>query len=98
MLTTPTDHKIVVDAGIDHGFGNDSSEIDSVSHDINKAMDIVSVISGASKTSSRVMRIASTSEEEGNSVQIERRSKRRADAIDPIATVVGTSSSLAVSL
>ncbi|KAH1032333.1 hypothetical protein J1N35_044507 [Gossypium stocksii] len=43
----------------------------SVSHEINKAMDIDSVISRVCKTSSGIVRITFTSEEEGNSAQLE---------------------------
>lgn len=88
LLIAPTNHRVVVDTGINHNSGDNSSETDSISRELNEAMDIGSLISGASKkrkTIVEVVRISCASEEEGSSAQLERRSKRRADSVDPIA-------------
>ncbi|PPR95940.1 hypothetical protein GOBAR_AA24728 [Gossypium barbadense] len=67
LLTAPTNHRVVADAGINHSFGDSSSETNSISCKTNEAMDIDSFISGARmrrKTTMGVVRISSTSEEE----------------------------------
>ncbi|PPD82032.1 hypothetical protein GOBAR_DD21035 [Gossypium barbadense] len=46
LLTTPTDYRIVADAGIDCSSGKISSDTDSVFREINKAMDMDLVVGG----------------------------------------------------
>ncbi|KAK5785124.1 hypothetical protein PVK06_039674 [Gossypium arboreum] len=69
MLTTSTDHRVVTDAGINHSSGDSLSKTDSISREINKAMKIDFLISGACKrrkTIDGAMCINFVSEEEGN--------------------------------
>ncbi|PPS15778.1 hypothetical protein GOBAR_AA04794 [Gossypium barbadense] len=76
LLTAPTNHRVVVDTGINHNSGENLSETDSISCELNEAMDIGSLISGTSKkrkTIVEVVRISCASEEEGSSAQLERR-------------------------
>ncbi|PPS05058.1 hypothetical protein GOBAR_AA15606 [Gossypium barbadense] len=88
---------VVVDAEIDHNSGDSLSKTDNISHKINEAMDIDSLISGSCKkckTTVGAVRIISMSEEEGSSAQLECRSKRREDTVGPNAAVAGSSNIL----
>ncbi|PPS15231.1 hypothetical protein GOBAR_AA05347 [Gossypium barbadense] len=63
MLTIPTDHRVVANVGTNQNSGDNLSEIDSISRELNKVMHIDSLISGAHKkhkTITRAMCIAST--------------------------------------
>ncbi|PPS01668.1 hypothetical protein GOBAR_AA18993 [Gossypium barbadense] len=96
LLTVSTDHRIIVDTSVNRSSRSGSSKNNSVSHEINEAMNIDSVINGVRKKrkiSARAIRIASTSEDEGNSAQLEQCSKRRVDPISPIPTAARTPSS-----
>ncbi|KAH1046722.1 hypothetical protein J1N35_037506 [Gossypium stocksii] len=92
LLTSPTNHRVIASVGIDQASEDTLSEIDSISPELNEVMDIDFLVSGARKkckTTTGAVRISFTSEEEGNSAQLEHHSKRRVDPVGVAATVVG---------
>ncbi|KAK5811635.1 hypothetical protein PVK06_026987 [Gossypium arboreum] len=81
----------LLESWINHSPKDSSSETNSISHKINKAMDIDSLISGSHKkckTTAGVVHINSASEEDKSNTQLERRSIGRIGHAGPIAAVV----------
>ncbi|MBA0614407.1 hypothetical protein Godav_014707 [Gossypium davidsonii] len=84
--------EIIAGGRIYQGSKDTSSGTDSLSRELNEAMDIDSLVSGARKkrkTTAGAVRINSASKDERNSAQQERRSKKGAN---PVGFVVGASS------
>ncbi|KAH1031707.1 hypothetical protein J1N35_043881 [Gossypium stocksii] len=76
LLTAPTNVRIVTNVGIDRSFENNSAKTDSISHEINEAIDIDYLIRGARKIVAGAINVTSTSEEEKmNSGHLEQRHK-----------------------
>ncbi|KAH1031987.1 hypothetical protein J1N35_044161 [Gossypium stocksii] len=91
LLTDLTNNRVVADTRINHNSRDNSSETNSISCELNEAIAIDSLISGACKkykTTAEAIRISCASEEEGSKAQLERHSKRKADPINLITIVV----------
>ncbi|KAH1064218.1 hypothetical protein J1N35_029205 [Gossypium stocksii] len=93
------DSRVVIQAvgarpeSIDRGSKNNSIKTDSISREINEAMDIQSSINGMRKkckTTAEVANVVVTSKEEGNSGGLEQRCKRRLDLPRPIITTMAS--------
>lgn len=95
MLATSTDHTVIASKGIKQGSNDTSNGTDSISHELNEAMDIDSLVTGARKkhkTNVGAVRISFTNEEDRNNIQLECQNKRKSDHVGVITTVVGTPS------
>ncbi|PPD96619.1 hypothetical protein GOBAR_DD06357 [Gossypium barbadense] len=65
FLNAPTDHRVITGVGIDQGSKDTSSGTNSLSRELDEAMDIDSLVDGACKkrkTTTRAVHIGSASE------------------------------------
>ncbi|KAK5812163.1 hypothetical protein PVK06_027578 [Gossypium arboreum] len=95
LLVASTNHRVIASVWVGRDSKDTSSTTDNISCELNKAMDIDSLVTEVRKkwkTITGVVRISSVSNEERGSVGLECQCKRRSKPVGIIATLAGTQS------